>query len=187
MNQNGSLEIILGPMFSGKSTRLNWQLNDLFDKGFSVIKIVHKFDQERKESLHTSATFELNKEIKVVYSQTLLDLEVDKYDFIAVDESQFFQDLKEAVLIWLDKKKNIKLYGLDGDFRRMPFIGLLELIPYADKIKKLNAFCDFCLLEGTRGVKAIFSRKLSNTEERIEIGGKDKYKASCRKHYNLPL
>lgn len=188
-NQTSYLEIIVGPMFSGKTISLNWKLNDFYDKGFSVIKIVNSLDKTRSSENnsdynHSSGIFKLNKEIKIVYVSSLKEIDIDQYEIIAVDEAQFFPDLKETVEIWLEKGKHVYLFGLDGDYKREPFIELLSLIPLANKVKKLNAFCDTCKREGYKYSKAPFTmRKDLNNKERIVIGGKDIYEACCRKHY----
>jgi thymidine kinase len=75
--------------------------------------------------------------------------DISKYDVIAIDEAQFFRDLKNIVVDWVETQKKIVIVaGLNGDFRRQPFGEINELIPYCDAITKLTAFCVSCRKKG---------------------------------------
>ena len=177
-----NLELIIGPMFSGKSTELIRKIRlaktinkkvlvvkPLIDDRYDMNKIVsHSFETEKCES-----TLLLKN----------LDDHIKQYDLIVIDEGQFFPDLKEVVLKWVElDKKDIIVGGLDGDFKRQSIGQILELIPYADKCKKITSLCLVCN-DGTAGI--FTHRKISEktTNEQIQVGGAESYMPLCRKHF----
>ena len=74
--------------------------------------------------------------------------------------------------------KIVYICGLDGDFKREKFGEILDLIPYCDKVTKLNSFCSKC----RNGKKGLFSCRVSKETEQVVIGS-DNYKPLCRKCY----
>lgn len=110
-------------------------------------------------------------------------------DVIAIDEAQFFSDLKDFCLTAADlDHKKIILAGLDGDFMRQRFGQVLDLIPVADTVTKLTAECMFCKghAENNPGAAvspAVFSLRIAEETDQEVVGGADKYAAVCRQHY----
>jgi thymidine kinase len=104
-------------------------------------------------------------------------------DTVFIDEAQFFVDLYEFVKIAVEEHhKNVVVIGLDGDSNREHFGQIHKLIPLCDDVVKLKALCSKCK-DGTPG---IFSKKLSNSSTKIEVGSSC-YIAVCRKCYLLSL
>jgi thymidine kinase len=102
-----------------------------------------------------------------------------QYDTILINEGQFFGDLYENVLKFVEKfDKEVFIFGLDGDFLRKKFGSVLDLIPYSDTIEKLSALCVDC----RDGTLAHFSHRTSYEVEQMVIGA-DNYKPLCRKCY----
>ena len=99
-------------------------------------------------------------------------------DVIAVDEAQFFSGLKLFVEKVLADNKTILLAGLDGDYKQEKFGEIIDCIPLADKVFKITAMCMECM-DGTHGP---FTKRIINYEGKNLIGGKEMYKAVCRKH-----
>lgn len=115
---------------------------------------------------------------------SLKDIMVDNYDVIAIDEAQFFQDLKEVVLEWVETKRKIVLIaGLNGDFRRQPFGQINDMIPYADAITKLSPFCVVCIKRDKKMKPALFTKRTVTNDSEILIGGKEAYIPVCRECY----
>jgi thymidine kinase len=179
MNQ-GSLDLIIGNMFSGKSTELIRRINTVksINKKVVVVNYIHD-NRYCKDSVCS------HNNIKIESLKTDLLLLIDKEiiinsDFIFIDEGQFFTDLIEFVKLYVDfYKKNIIVSGLDGDSNRQKFGSILELIPLCDSIIKLKAYCIKCC-DGTYGP---FTKKIVNNDMLIDIGGSDKYIPVCRNHY----
>jgi len=99
---------------------------------------------------------------------------------IFIDEAQFFEGLyefvKEAVEV---HHKQVIVIGLDGDSDRNNFGEIHTLFPIADDITKLKALCSQC----NNGTPGIFSKKIINSSETIDVGSNGKYIALCRPCY----
>ena len=175
----GELTIITGPMFSGKSTELIRVASRLRSIGKKVLGVVHKIDDRYAEGgiiTHNGAQWYEN----VVVAERLTDVMVDGFDAIIVEELQFFKDAFDNIVRWIEEKGiSVICAGLDGDFRREPFGDTLRLIPYADKVIKLNALCKSC----GDGTAAHFSRRVIKSGDKVLVGGATVYEAVCRKHF----
>jgi thymidine kinase len=174
---SGRLEIIVGNMFSGKSTELIRRINvtKSIDKKCLVINYIH----DNRYDNNSVATHDNNK-INCLKVNKLSDVNVENYDAIFIDEGQFFTDLLDAVTHWVDiLDKYVVVSGLDGDAYRKPFGDIIKLIPICDQINKLTAYCNIC----KDGTLAPFTKKITNDHVIIDIGGSDKYLPVCRKCY----
>jgi thymidine kinase len=176
----GKLELIIGPMFSGKSTELIRRIRLLqkIDKKVLVVKPI--LDNRYISDKITSHNFE-SVECKVLNRlDDISDQEIVEYDTIVVDEGQFFPDLLETVVRWVDNFPiNIIVGGLDGDFQRQPIGQILNLIPYSDKCQKLNSLCNIC----KDGTEASFSFRCVKSNDKVLVGGAESYLPVCRNHY----
>jgi len=176
-NNSGYLELILGPMFSGKTTRLIQHYKAYKFIGKKIVVINYSLDTRYSETMLSSHD---RIEIPCVFTHTLSDksMWIDA-DVILINEGQFFGDLLETVVEMVDVyKKQVHICGLDGDFRRQRFGTLLDLVPYSDKVEKLNAFCGMC----KNGNFAIFSHRVSSESVQVVIGS-DNYLPLCRACY----
>lgn len=176
---SGKLELIIGPMFSGKSTELirEIRLARIIKKKVIVIKPL--IDNRYKNDKIVSHSFE-SEECITVEILSEIDNKIIDYDLIVVDEGQFFVDLKETVLQWVEKNnKHVIVGGLDGDYKRKPIGKILELIPYSDKCIKITSLCKEC----NNGEKALFSHRTINNNEQVQVGGEESYVPLCRMHY----
>lgn len=175
-----SLEIVLGPMFSGKSSRILSIVSRYSALNLPILVIKHSADDRYSSdevSTHDRRTAPC---MKVSSFSGLMRKFLERYQVIIVEEAQFFSGLVNFVKTTVDKmRKNVVLVGLDGDSNREPFGELLQCIPLADKVEKLTALCSRC----ANGKEAIFSRRLKPSTEQVEIGAADKYQAVCRECY----
>ena len=176
-----SLELIIGPMFAGKTSVLQSIHRRWKSLGFICVAYKPQMDTRySKESItshdqiHTSAT-------TVTHLMECLKTEEYKSaNLILIEEAQFFTDLFEFVMLSVEEnKKQVVVAGLDGDKYRMPFGQILNLIPYTDRIQKLTAFCRLC----GDGTPALFSFCSSKKQDQILVGASENYQAVCRKHY----
>lgn len=181
------LTVILGPMFSGKTSRLCFELNRYADIGMKVLYINSTQDtRSDMMSSHSSGTV-LNKRITTVKVESLNNIvdiiNVHLYDVIGVDEASFFDDLSE-IIEWVDYNEKIVIVsGLNNSFKREPFGHVVDLSRHADEVIKLNAKCHLCLKEG-HVVDAPFSYRIGENKDEVLIDD-TKYLALCRKHWNL--
>jgi len=174
----GYLELILGPMFSGKTTRII----DLYNKFYqsSNIKVINYSGDTRYHSSMLSSHDKVM--IPCIFTTTLSDVceekHLDDIDIILINEGQFFPDLYETVTTLVEThKKKVFVCGLDGDFKRNKFGALLDLIPISDSVIKLTAKCKECQQN------AIFSHRLTQENEQVVIGS-DNYVPLCRHCYS---
>lgn len=179
---SGKLELIIGPMFSGKSTLLIKKIRIMIQNNLNVLVLKPQIDNRYSDNNITSH----NMDMEACYVTTnLMDInkkyDINNFDCIVIDEGQFIPDLKEYVLLWLEKyNKHIIVGGLDGDFKRDPIGEILLLIPYADEIHKLKSDCSDCKnINNT----ALFTYRLVKSDDVILIGGNDMYIPLCREHY----
>jgi thymidine kinase len=102
------------------------------------------------------------------------------YQVVIIDEGQFYGDLYAFVTKWADRLSvEIVVAGLDGDSNRAPFGDMLRLIPQAEELVRLSAFCSQC----KNGTEAHFTKSLIRKEEQVAIGGANIYLPVCRKHF----
>lgn len=191
------LEIILGSMYSGKTSRLVEIYNQCNFCNISVTVINHSFDNRYDDKLlstHDKIKIPCIKTDKLLDIWTnYIDLETsidliprisDKFKIalssvILINEGQFFPDLEEFVKILLEKGKKIYVCGLDGDFERKKFGQILDLIPLCDKVTKLTSLCSIC----KNGTPGIFSKRITSETEQTVIGS-DNYIPVCRNCYD---
>jgi thymidine kinase len=183
----GFLEMYIGPMFAGKSTRLIKEASNYVESERILIKhsLDDRYDKDKNNNLYisthdgTQLPCVAYSNLKAFYIDKYDDIKNDKIKAIFIDEGQFFDDLYDIVISLLTKhNKEIYISGLDGDYKRTPFGDILKLIPEADMINKLRAKCYKC------GKPAPFTTRLINIGDKIVVGGADKYQPSCREHHN---
>ena len=177
---SGYLELIIGPMFSGKTTRLIDVYNTQYANNTNAnIKVINFSADTRYHDSMLSTHDKVM--IPCIFSNTIKEVceehMILNYDTILINEGQFFPDLYESVCELVEThKKNVYVCGLDGDFQRNKFGKLLDLIPLCDNIIKLKAECVKCKSQ------AIFSKRLSTEEQQIVIGSNN-YAPMCRECY----
>lgn len=170
--------MIIGPMFSGKSTEIIRRIRLLKHINKKVLVVKPRMDDRYICDKITSHNYET---ADCVVISLLGELDIDDYDCIIIDEGQFFDDLKDNVINWVDNlNKDVIVGGLDGDFKRQPIGQILELIPYSDKCVKLNSLCNIC----KDGTDASFSHRIVKSNDSILVGGAESYIPLCRKCYN---
>lgn len=178
------LEIILGGMYAGKTSRLVEIYKQCVFCNIPVIAINHQIDDR-----YDSNMLSTHDKIKIpcIKTNNLLDIcyntDLQNSDVILINEGQFFPDLYVFVSLMINNKEHKKIYvcGLDGDFERKKFGQILDLIPLCDKVTKLTSLCSICK-DGTVG---IFSKRITCEKEQTIVGS-DNYIPVCRNCYDLP-
>lgn len=194
-----SLEVVTGPMFSGKSTELNRKITRLVDVLNTDALIINHSSDTRDTlngiSSHSSSYKGLSDKVDIIFSTRLKDVDVTDYHIIGVDEANFFDHLYEDINRWVENGKHIVVVGLDSDFRGKKFGNIADLLPISDTFVKKSAICYKCLKDVEAKNKLVtpndlvdapFTEKLSNTDVVTpDIGGSDKYIPVCRKHHSF--
>lgn len=193
----GYLELVSGPMYSGKTTTLLNRYKQFKFCNIDILVINHADDSMRYSSTQLSShdkvmipcimtdtlngIINLNKfDPEKNAISKLTNQEFKKYKVILINEIQFFE---EEALEWIktavDKYcKHIYVCGLDGDFQRKKFGNWLEmLMPFCDNHIKLHSYCSNCKVK-----KAIFTHRNTN-ETAQKIIGSDCYIPVCRRCY----
>jgi thymidine kinase len=176
MSKLGYLELIIGPMFSGKTTYLVSVYDKCIQNGEKVIAINYKKDMRYDP---TRLSTHDGRSCPCIFVDTIGDAllleEVQTANVLLINEGQFFPDIYDKVLPLVDiAKKRVYICGLDGDFKRERFGKLLNLIPVCDSIVKLTSNCYYC------STPAIFSHRKSDSKEQVLIGASDMYVPLCR-------
>ena len=189
----GYLEIIIGPMFSSKTTAI-LEIYKQCQFCFIPVSIInHSLDKRYHNTMVSShdkimAPCLQASRLNDVWSNNGLVEGSEDYnehmrlinsDVILINEGQFFEDLCEVVTQMLDLKKRVYICGLEGDFERKKFGQILDLIPMCDKVTKLTSLCSLC----KNGTKGIFSMRLTNEKTQTLVGS-DNYIPVCRNCYN---
>jgi len=171
-----ALELIIGSMYSGKSTELMRRVKRVQSIGMNCIVINHTNDTRVDGDFiqtHDGLTLAATK------SDDLLLVNTRPYDTVAIDEAQFFSNLKSAVMLMVEKyNKHVIVAGLSGDFQRKPFGTILELIPLADDVEYKRALCKRC---GHPNRLASFTKRISKEKETVSVDST--YMAVCRLCY----
>jgi thymidine kinase len=177
-----SLQLILGPMFAGKSSELLGTIRKYKAIGWPVFVITHSFDKRYSQTPEiVSHDAERYPALAVSDFYGLFDnLEYRGAKLIIIEEAQFFQGLKDFVLTAVERDdKDVICVGLDGDAERRPFGELLQLIPYCDSVVKRHAFCRRC----KEPTPALFTYRTTDENSQVVVGGAERYEPLCRQHY----
>jgi thymidine kinase len=179
MNVNlAYLELFIGPMFSGKTSRLVDIYKQCQFCNIPVAVINHSIDTRYHDTMLSTHDKVMIPCIKTNCITDILDV-LTNSQVIIINEGQFFDDLYTTVVSLLSQGKKIYVGGLDGDFERKKFGQILDLIPMCDKITKLTSLCSIC----KNGTPGIFSKRLTMETEQTIVGS-DIYIPVCRTCYN---
>jgi len=185
MEKYGRLELIIGPMYASKTTELIKISNRYKSIQKNILAINHKINNRYGTCniiSHDSKELDNCKILTKLCQLTEDDLidEYNKADIIIIEELQFFEDAYEFITKATDiDHKIIIAAGLDGDSNREPFGDVLRLIPYAEKVTKLSAFCKICQ-DGTLGY---YTKRLVDNTDKVLVGTTNEFIAVCRRHY----
>ncbi|URH26636.1 thymidine kinase [Fowlpox virus] len=176
---SGSIHVITGPMFSGKTSELVRRIKRFMLSNFKCIIIKHCGDNRyNKDDINKVYTHDLlfmeataSSNLSVLVP-TLLN---DGVQVIGIDEAQFFLDIVEFSESMANLGKTVIVAALNGDFKRELFGNVYKLLSLAETVSSLTAICVKCYCD------ASFSKRVTENKEVMDIGGKDKYIAVCRK------
>ena len=177
----GRLILIIGCMFSGKSTKL-LEFYYKYRLKYQCILVNHPIDDRYDKN--KVSTHNLTSENAVITDNLLSILDSENYqsaNVILIDESQFYNDVKEFIDRAVNHDNKIVIVsGLNGDFEKKPIGQIHELISEADEIHFQKAICHYCKVPED----AIFSHRTKKSKEQVLIGTNDSYVPVCRYHYN---
>jgi thymidine kinase len=195
MNYNknmGKLEIIMGTMFSGKTSYCLNKISLFVELNLKVLYINIDFDNRSDLEFSTHNSFfnsidfkkkdKINENLTMIKVRELSNITFESYDIIMIDEAHFFDDIIKFTKKLLDNKKHVIIATLIADYKGNKFGKVLDLIPICDEVVRLESYCIECSKQKKIN-KAIYSKRITKNKESIDIGGSDKYIAVCREHY----
>lgn len=176
MNHQGSIEVIYGPMFSGKSSELLRRMKRHVIAQKTCIVLTSILDDRPCDDNPIYAHNQNSCSKRSLTRLSQFDEESESYSVIGIDDGQFFDDLTDFCEKWANMGKIVITAALDSTFKREAFRNSTKLLSYAESIKKLSAVCQDC------GKKASFTKRIINSDsnKKIIIGDADVYKAVCR-------
>ncbi|MBO8485239.1 MAG: thymidine kinase, partial [Bacteroidetes bacterium] len=176
--KTGSVEVICGSMFSGKTEELIRRLRRAQFANLKVeiykpaVDVRYAEDQVVSHDSHSIPSTPIDSPA----SMLLLSSDVD---VVGIDEAQFFDDtIVEVAQTLADRGVRVIIAGLDTDFAGKPFGPMPALMAIAEDVQKVHAICVKC------GNLANRSHRLSSDDKLVVLGEKDTYEPLCRHCYN---
>ena len=178
----GWIEVVVGPMFSGKSEELIRRLRraEIARQRVQIFKPV--IDQRyAKNGIISHSGLEIASEL-VTSGEEVLSKVAARTEVVGIDEAQFLgETLVDSCVKLADLGKRVIVAGLDTDFMGRPFEPMPLLLAVAEEIHKLLAICVRC------GNPAVHTQRLVASEELIVVGAGGMYEARCRRCFEPQL
>jgi thymidine kinase len=179
--RRGTVEVITGSMFSGKTEELLRRLRRAQFAGLKVEIFKPSMDKRYSESRVVSHDEKSIVSTPVDNASAILLL-AGEVDVVGIDEAQFFDNSIVDVCNELaDNGIRVVIAGLDMDFMGNPFGPIPALLAIAEYVTKVHAICMRC------GSLAQYSFRKSDEEQVVVLGEKDKYEPLCRSCYNKAM
>jgi len=210
--QNGYIHLILGCMFSAKTSMLISVSEKLFYTGRKILYIKSSKDTRSKTIQSHNGRLDIPC-ISIEHANDIYnykDINFDIIDCIAIDEGQFIGGLCKEAEKWANDGKIVLIAALNSDFNKNIMGDIGDLIPKAEKIKKLYAVCEcgqnayftyklkpgekskftsnFTKIKNNPDIENnpdILNNDIDEDKKNIDIGSSDKYTSLCRKCYNM--
>lgn len=174
----GSLRVICGPMFAGKTTRLIALLDAARGRGLSIAALKPDIDTRYHPtdlSAHTGQRFAART---ITKPSELHEVEAQ---VVGLDEAHFFEaGLHSAVMVLVRRGCDVILAGLDRTSTNEPFGEMAALLVEADEVEKVKGVCAIC------GREAVHTVRLVPWTQRIVVGGAGMFENRCRRHLSEP-
>jgi thymidine kinase len=185
--RTGSLTVITGSMFSGKTEELIRRARRALYARRRVQVFKHALDTRSEVTEIRSHNGVPHEAIAVSTSEELLEKVEETTDVVAVEEAQFFDEgIVEACRRLADSGYDVISTGLDMDFRGEPFGPMPALMAEADEVVKLRAICARCGRDASRSQRLIDGRPAPVSAPVILVGAEESYEARCRHCHEVP-
>lgn len=185
--KSGSIEIICGSMFSGKTEEMIRRLRRavIAKQKVQVFKPVidNRYNVEKVTS-HAGIDFEA---LPIKNSSEIPGLLKPETTVVAIDEAQFFDDgIIKTIDQLADNNIRVIVTGLDMDFRGEPFGCIPVLLSKSDKADKLQAICMVCGEPAGRTQRLVDGKPAHYHDPIVIVGAAEMYEARCREHHEVP-
>jgi thymidine kinase len=187
IHHTGSIEVITGSMFCGKTDELIRRLRraSIARQKVQVFKpaLDDRYSVEKVTS-HAGSEYDAYPIHEAAEILTLLD---DQTTVVAVDEAQFFDDrIVNITQDLADRGLRVIVAGLDTDFRSEPFGPMPVLMAKAERVDKLHAICMICGEPASRTQRLIDGQPARYNDPVVVVGAAELYEARCREHHQVP-
>lgn len=186
-HHKGSIEVITGSMFCGKTDELIRRLRraTIARQKVQVFKPVidNRYAVEKVTS-HAGSAYDA---IPIQNASEILSRMDDGTTVVAIDEAQFFgEEILEISQKLADIGLRVIIAGLDTDFRGEPFGSMPVLMAQAERVDKLHAICMVCGEPAARTQRLVDGRPARYNEPVVVVGADELYEARCREHHEVP-
>ncbi|KEI82740.1 thymidine kinase [Clostridium botulinum] len=184
---HGWIEIVAGPMYSGKTEELIRRIRraEIAKQKVQVFK--PEIDNRYSKQDVVSHAGDKIQSVPVKSSKEILEKLSDDTDVIGIDEAQFFDDsLVEIVSKIANNNRRVICAGLDMDFKGEPFGPMPKLMAIAEFVDKIQAVCMVCNNPATRTQRLINGKPAKKSDPVVLIGAQESYEARCRKCHRVP-
>lgn len=184
----GSLEVICGSMFSGKSEELIRRLKRAQLAQQNVLAFKHSLDERTLSNYVVSHDGNKLKAMPIENPRMIENLlaESENVDVIGIDEVQFFsKEVVNVICKLIEQSKRVIVAGLDLDFKQRPFGPMPLLLAIADKVTKLKAICMLCGRDAHFSQRLVDNRPAKYDDPTIMVGAQESYQARCRNCYSI--
>jgi len=179
--KSGWIEVVVGPMYSGKTEELIRRLRRA-QIARQRVEIFKPAIDTRYGADHIVSHSELRIPSRLVSTATDILAHADEAEVIGIDEGQFLgPELPRVVNALADQGKRVIVAGLDQDYRGLPFDPMPQLLAIAEYITKTLAICVVC------GEPASRTQKNRAEGGRVVVGGAELYEARCRRCHTVPV
>jgi thymidine kinase len=183
--RGGWLEVVCGPMFSGKSEELIRRLRRTEIAGQRALIVKPRIDDRYDIGHVVSHAGAKMRAVAVGRPEEIPGL-AEQYDVIGIDEVQFFaQEIVLVIDALVEHGKRVVVSGLDQDFRGLPFGAMPELLCRAELVDKLQAVCHRCGGPATMTQRLVDGYPAPADGATIVVGALDSYEARCRACHEL--
>ncbi len=181
-SKNGSIEMIVGPMYAGKSEELIRRVNRAKIASLKTLSFKPAIDNRYSNDNITSHNGKQLECIPVNNASEILQyIEDENFDVLAIDEVQFLgEEVVDICQRVADMGKRVICSGLDMDFRGEPFQVVPNLMAVAEYVTKLTAVCVKCKMPATRTQRIVNGKPARYDDPIIMVGAKESYEARCR-------
>jgi thymidine kinase len=178
-DENGWIEVIAGPMFSGKSEELIRRVTRYGIARIPVQTFKPQIDTRYATGEVVSHSNLSTEARPVVDSNDLLHAVEDRTVVVGIDEGQFFDEgLVDVAMRLARTGKQLIIAGLDLDYLGRPFEPIPSLMLHAEYVTKALAVCHKC------GGPGLFTQRVVQSDELVVLGAQDSYEARCRRCFN---
>lgn len=179
---HGYIEVVIGPMYSGKSEELIRRLRRAKIAKQNVVVFKPQIDNRYSKEDVVSHNGDSINAIPINNAREIYNHIDNKTQVVGIDEVQFFdEEIVEIAMNLADKGIRVIAAGLDMDFKGEPFGPTPKLLAVAEFVDKIQAICSVCGQPANRSQRLINGEPARYDDPIIQVGAVESYEARCRK------